>query len=111
MWINFLFFHICRVWKSEIPPHDRFFSTCLTSELCDKYEVCVYHVHIAIFAQYHVHINRTLQNILLRGAPNDPPGPSSEKSCIELMSEPVFCTFTDALIFQVVAKNSCDSVA
>ena len=35
----FRFLPICQLEKSEISPHDRFFSTCLTCKLCDKYEV------------------------------------------------------------------------
>ena len=40
MWRIFRFFHICYVWESNISPHDKFFSTYLICEICDKYEVC-----------------------------------------------------------------------
>ena len=41
MWRIFRFFHICYVWESNISPHDKFFSTYLICEICDKYEVWV----------------------------------------------------------------------
>ena len=57
LWRNFKFLHIChvekfeitphvekfqisRAYKSEISPHDKFFSTYLTCDTCDKYQVC-----------------------------------------------------------------------
>ena len=45
MWRIFRFFHICYVWESNISPHDKFFSTYLICELCDKYEVYHHHHH------------------------------------------------------------------
>ena len=38
---KFRFLHICHVDKSEISPHDRFFSTDIIRDIRDKYEVCV----------------------------------------------------------------------
>ena len=40
MWRNFIFLHICHAYKFEISPHDKFFSTYLTCDICDKYQVC-----------------------------------------------------------------------
>ena len=40
MWRHFRFCHISRAYKSEISPHDNFFSTYLICDICDKYEVC-----------------------------------------------------------------------
>ena len=40
MWRNFRFLHICHAYKSEISPHDKFFSTYLICDICDKYQVC-----------------------------------------------------------------------
>ena len=37
----FKFRHISRAYKSEISPHDKFFSTYLICDICDKYEVWV----------------------------------------------------------------------
>ena len=37
---NFRFLHICHAYKFEISPHDKFFSTYLTCDICDKYRVC-----------------------------------------------------------------------
>ena len=39
MWRNFRFRHISHAYISEISPHDKFFSTYLICEICDKYEV------------------------------------------------------------------------
>ena len=39
MWRNFRFLHICHEYKSEFSPHDKFISTYLICEICDKYEV------------------------------------------------------------------------
>ena len=41
MWRIFRIFHICYVWESNISPHDKFFSTYLICEICDKYQVCL----------------------------------------------------------------------
>ena len=38
MWSNFRFLHTADVEKSEISPHERFFSTGITCGPCDKYE-------------------------------------------------------------------------
>ena len=38
LWRNFRFLHICHAYKSEISPHDRFFSTDITGDIGDKYE-------------------------------------------------------------------------
>ena len=40
MWRNFRFLHICHAYKFEISPHDKFFSTYLICDICDKYQVC-----------------------------------------------------------------------
>ena len=39
MWRNFRFLHICHAYKFEISPHDKFFSTYLICDVCDKYQV------------------------------------------------------------------------
>ena len=36
------FLHICHAYKSEISPPDKFFSTYLICDICDKYEVCLF---------------------------------------------------------------------
>ena len=36
----FRFLRICHAYKFEISPHDKFFSTYLTCDTCDKYQVC-----------------------------------------------------------------------
>ena len=36
---NFRFFHICHAYKFEISAHDKFFSTYLICDICDKYQV------------------------------------------------------------------------
>ena len=41
MWRNYRFLDICHAYKSEISPHDKFFSTYLTCDTCDKYQVWV----------------------------------------------------------------------
>ena len=40
MWRNIIFLNIYHAKKSEISPHDKFFSTCLAGDTGDKYEVC-----------------------------------------------------------------------
>ena len=42
MWRNFRFLHICHAYKFDISPHDKFFSTYLICDICDKYEVWMY---------------------------------------------------------------------
>ena len=39
MWRNFRFCHIYLAYKSDISPHDKFFSTHLTTDISDKYQV------------------------------------------------------------------------
>ena len=41
-WRNFRFLHICHAYKSEISPHDKFFSTYLICDICEKYQVWVW---------------------------------------------------------------------
>ena len=40
-WRKVRFLHICHAYKFEISPHDKFFSTYLICDICDKYQVCV----------------------------------------------------------------------
>ena len=40
MWRNFRFLHICHAYKFKISSHDKFFSTSLICDICDKYQVC-----------------------------------------------------------------------
>ena len=42
MWRNIRFLHIYHAKKSEIFPHDKFFSTHLITDISDKYQVWVY---------------------------------------------------------------------
>ena len=39
MWKNFRFLHICHEDKFDISLHDKFFSTYLICDICDKYQV------------------------------------------------------------------------
>ena len=43
MWRNFRFLHIFHVQTFEISPHDRFFSTDIICDICDKKEVWQQH--------------------------------------------------------------------
>ena len=47
MWRNFRYFHSCHAYKSKISPHDKFFSTYLICDICDKYQVCEYHYSVS----------------------------------------------------------------
>ena len=55
MWRNFRFLHICHTYKFDISPHDKFFSTYLICEICEKYQVC-----LQIYEVYNPAINSIL---------------------------------------------------